>query len=72
MNDLDFLNCTRSFFSKLRKKHKVRENFVPITDKAGAISKNIDETLKNWAEYYKKLYFCNDEAVLFPTPDNNE
>ena len=46
MNDLDFLNRTRTFFLKLRKKHKVRENFVPIIDKAGTVSKNIDQTLK--------------------------
>ena len=72
MNDLDFLNRTRTFFIKLRKKHKVRENFVPIIDKAGAISKNIDQTLINWAEYYEKLYFCRDEVVRFPTPDYDE
>ena len=70
MNNLDFLNCTRTFFLELRNKHKVRENFVPIIDSVGTISKNIDETLKNWAEYYKKQYFCSDEVVRFDTPHN--
>ena len=39
MNDLDFLNCTRIFFLKLSKKHKVRENFVPIINKAEPFQK---------------------------------
>ena len=72
MNDLDFHNRTRTFFSELRKRHKATENSAPIIDSSGVISKNIDETLSNWAEYYKKLYFCNDKVVRFPTPDHDE
>ena len=35
LNELDFLNRTRTFFQELRKRHKVRENFVPIRDNSG-------------------------------------
>ena len=50
MNDLDFHNRTRTFFSELRKRHKATENSAPIIDSSGVISTNIDETLSNWAE----------------------
>ena len=72
LNELDFLNRTRAFFQELRKRHKVRENFVPIRDNSGVLSNNVDETLENWAEYYKKLYSSNDKMTCFPTPDNDE
>ena len=72
MNELDYYNRTNTFFTDLYKRHKVSESFAPIIDSSGAISKDIDETLKNWTEYYKKLYSCNDKIVCFPNPDTNE
>ena len=59
------------FFSELRKRHNVTEKAGPIVDCSGTLSKSLDETLKNWAEYYKKLYFCTDPQVIFPTPDSD-
>ena len=71
MNTLDFCNRTRVFFSELRKRHNVTRKAGPIVDCTGTLSKNLDETLSNWTEYYKKLYFCADPSIILPTPDND-
>ena len=47
--------------------HNVTQKAGPIIDCSGVLSKNLDETLTNWSEYYKKLYFCNDPLDIFPT-----
>ena len=60
MNDLDFLNRTREFFSEIRRKQKVMEEIGPISDRDGNLSDNLNDTLKNWSEYYRNLY-------LYPT-----
>ena len=72
MNELDFHKRTRSFFSELRKRHNISQKARPIFDGSGNLSNNFDETLKNWTEYYKNLYFSSDPVVLFPTPDKDE
>ena len=71
MNNLDFGNRTRVFFSELRKRHNVSQQPCPIVDCSGKLSNSLDQTLGNWAEYYKKLYFCNDPLQRFPTPDDD-
>ena len=72
MNGFDFSNRTRLFFSELRKRHNVTHKAGPIFDSLGTLSKNFNETLKNWIEYYKNLYFCSEPTVKFPTPGENE
>ena len=67
MNGFDFSNRTRLFFSELRKRHNVTHKAGPIFDSLGTLSKNFNETLKNWIEYYKNLYFCSEPTVKFPT-----
>ena len=69
MDNLDFCNRTRLFISELRKKHNVHRKAGPLIGPSGAFSKNFDETLDNWAEYYMKLYFCTDPQISLPTPD---
>ena len=69
MNSLDFCNRTRIFFSELRKRHNVAQKAGPIVDCSGILSRNFDETLANWTEYYKKLYVCTEPLTIFPTPD---
>ena len=71
MNNLDFCNRTRVFFYELRKKHNVHRKTGPIINCSGVLSKNFDETLDNWAKYYKKLYFCAAPVTTLPTPDND-
>ena len=71
MNTLDFCNRTRVFFSELRKRHNITRKAGPIVDCSGILSKTFDETLRNWTEYYKKLYFCTDPLTNLPTPDND-
>ena len=69
LNVLDFKNRTRAFFSELRKKYNVSQNTGSIFDSSGILSNNLDTTLKNWTEYYKKLYSCSDPPEDFPTPE---
>ena len=71
MDNLDYCKRTRVFFSELRKKHNVHRKAGPIIDFSGALSKNFDETLANWAECYKKLYSCAEPLTSLPTPDNH-
>ena len=71
MNNLDFCNRTRVFFSELRKRHNVSRKACPIIDCSGKLSNSLDKTLSNWSEYYKKLYFCDDPLIGLPTPDND-
>ena len=72
MNELDFYDRTRTFFKELRQMHNATQKAGTIFDDSGNLPKNFDETLKNWTEYYKKLYFCCDPVVLFPTPDKDD
>ena len=72
MNELDFYNRTRTFFSELRNRHNITQKAALIIDSSGILSKNFNQNLKNWTEYYKKLYFSRDPIALFPTPDKNE
>ena len=71
LNSLDFSNRTRAFFSELRKRQNVAQKAGPIIDCSGTLSDNFDDTLKNWTEYYKKLYTCRDLPIKLPTPDND-
>ena len=72
MNDLDFHTRTRDFFAELRARHNIHQKARPIFDSSGNLSTNFDDTLKNWSEYYKNLYFSNEPIALFPTPDKDE
>ena len=69
MDTLDFCKRTRTFFNELRKRHKVRQKTGPIIDSLGALSKNLNETLENWTEYYKNLYFCEGTTTVFSTSE---
>ena len=69
LNVLDFSKRTREFFSELRRRHNVTQKAGSIVNSSGILSKNFHETLKNWTEYYKKLYFSSDPVAGFPTPD---
>ena len=69
MDTLDFGKRTKTFFNELRKRHNVRKKAGPIIDSFGALSKNFNETLENWTEYYKNLYFCESITTVFPTSD---
>ena len=74
MNDLDFRNRTRDFFSEIRSRQKIREEVVPIWDSDRTLSVNLIGTLKNWSEYYKKLYASPSisvEPYPLPTPGDH-
>lgn len=75
MNDLDFQSRTRAFFAEIRSRQQTREEPVPILGKDGTLSDNLQDTLKNWTEYYENLYCDNSEFSepnIFPTPDAHE
>ena len=69
MNTLDFCKRTRTFFNELRKRHKIRQKAGPIINSLGVLSKIFNETLENWTEYYKNLYFCESNTAVFTTSD---
>ena len=69
MNTLDYSKRTRTFFNELRKRHNVRQNAGPIINSLGVLSNNFNETLENWTEYYRNLYFCDSNTTVFPTSD---
>ena len=74
MNDLDFHNRTRTFFSEIRSKYRASEEMVPIRNRNEQLSTTCSETLKNWSEYYENLYSLRRvkvEAHDFPTPDGD-
>ena len=73
MNDLDFHNRTRAFFSEIRSKYSRNEEMGPIYNKDGELSSNTSETLENWSEYYKNLYSSSNCPSIqnLPTPDSN-
>ena len=71
MDELDFRNRTRSFFNELSKKHNIHQKAGPIIDSSGNLSRNFDDTLKNWTEYYKNLYSSKDSSTFIPTSDEN-
>ena len=74
MNDLDFQNRTRTFFSEIRSKYRDKEEMVPIRNPQGHLSTNCSETLKNWSEYYKKLYSSDSvksKPYVLPTPQGD-
>ena len=56
MNDLDFKKRTRTFFKELHRKFRVVEKAGPIQNSSGILSSNLPETLKNWSDFYRKLY----------------
>ena len=70
MNTLDFSNRIRAFLPELCKRHNITQTAGPIADCNDILSKKLHETLTNWAEYYKKLYFCADPVVSFLIPDD--
>ena len=53
---------TKEFFTELRKRHNICLTARPIFDSSGNLSKNFDDTLKNWSEYYKNLYFSQETS----------
>ena len=74
MNDLDFRGRTRAFFSEIRKTHITREESGPICNRYGIISDNLDDTLRNWSEYYQDLYSINCKThrlYNLPTPEQD-
>ena len=72
MDELDFQNRTRSFFNELRKKHNTHQKAGPIIDSSGNLSRNFDNTLKNWTKCYKNLYSCKDCSTFIPTSDEDD
>ena len=75
MNDLDFNNRTRAFFSKIRSRQMAEEEPSPIVDSNGILSDNLEDTLKNWTQYYRSLYTCECKPGargVFPTPEGHE
>ena len=56
MNELDFKKRTRTFFKELHRKFSVADLEGPIKKCSRTLSKNLVEALKNWSEFYSKLY----------------
>ena len=71
MDYMDFQKRTRAFFSELRKKYKPVELSGPIKNRHGTLSRNLDETLKNWTNFYAKLYSNSFVRYNYHTPDEN-
>ena len=71
MNDLHFNKRTRAFFSVLRKKYRTFEHSGPIQDRFGTLSRNLPETLKNWADFYARLYTNTEVQVNHLTKDED-
>ena len=46
----------RTFFKELHRTFRVVEQAAPILKNSGILSRKIPETLKNWSEFYCKLY----------------
>ena len=65
LSKLDYKRHTRTFFRELRKKQKVNENFGPIKDSSGKLSKSWSESLENWATFYAALYSDNKPSSFF-------
>ena len=75
MNDLDYQNRTREFYSEIRSRQRSKEEPVPIYNKKGILSDNLKDTLKNWSEYYRNLYSLSGKSTDFrltPFPDDHE
>ena len=70
LNRLNYQQATRSFFSELRNRTKNPEVFGPIENSKGLLSKSWPECLKNWGDFYSKLYMggkCPDfDFSCFP------
>ena len=56
LNNLDYRKRTRTFFRELRSRLRNTENFGPIIDSSGNLSRNWTECLQNWANFYASLY----------------
>ena len=56
LNTLDYTRRTRTFFRELSRKQRDTENFGPIKDSSGVLSKNLTECLETWATFYASLY----------------
>ena len=71
MNTLDYQKRTRIFFRKLRKKFKQTEFVGSIRDRFGTLSNNSNDIPRNWSDFYRNLYFSENTAIEFPTPDED-
>ena len=71
MNNLDFQRRTRMFFSEVRRKYRPTELFGPIQNSSGSLSRNLTETLKNWSDFYSKLYTDRELQFSYETPDDD-
>ena len=70
MNGLDFKKRTRTFFRELHRKFRVDELAGPILSSAGALSRNLTETLKNWSDF-SSLYADTPISLVTFTSDDN-
>ena len=66
MDSHDFNRRTRTFFSLLKRKTAHSETFCPINDFQGNLTKDLDETLEAWAQYYERLYKYDYSFFDFP------
>ena len=71
MNDLDFKKRTRTFFKELHRKFRVAELAGPIKNSSESLSRNLPETLKNWSDFYSKLYADIPSPSVIFTPDDD-
>ena len=60
------------FATNSEKRHNVIQVAGPIVNCFETPSKSLDETLVNWTDYYKKLYFKGNPIIKLPTHDNDE
>ena len=72
LNKLDYRRRTRSFFKELRRNQRGTENFGPIKDSSGILSKNWTDSLENWATFYASLYCGNPSPSSVPPYKKNQ
>ena len=79
LDKLTYQRATRSFFSELRSRNHKSDEFGPIENSKGVISKSLPECLKNWVDFFRTLYtevpqnsspVLNPLEYLKPTPEN--
>ena len=71
MNELGFKKRTRTFFKELHRKFRVAELAGTIQNSSGILSRNLPETLKNWSDFYCKLYADIPLSFDTFTPDED-
>ena len=71
MNNLDFHKRTRTFFRELHRKYRAVEMVCPIQNSSGILSRDLSETLRNWTDFYSKLYADKEMHFETLTPDDD-